>query len=110
MVRSLTVVAVLVACVAPLAGAQRPLTIVADERLGSFRVKTDGTLGRGARFGAPTALRRTSDSSCTATWSRLGLTINLYNLGGGDPCSRGSDSSGRDHAQAGWRTTRAARR
>ena len=111
MVRTLTVVAVLVACVAPLAGAQRPLTIVADERLGSFRVKTDGTLGGAVRaFGAPTALRPTSDSSCTATWSRLGLTINLYNLGGGDPCSRRFGLFGRAIVRGpGWRTTKGLR-
>lgn len=64
------------------------LTVVGDERIASFRVKSDGTLGGAmGAFGTP-KLRRTTDQSCVATWQRHALTIYLYNLGGNDPCSR----------------------
>jgi hypothetical protein len=75
------------ACFAPLAAAH-VFTVVGDERIGSFRVKSDGTLGSAIRsFGTPT-VRRTTDLSCVATWKRHALTIHLYNLGGDDACSR----------------------
>ena len=110
--RSIALAACVLACAASNALAAAPsLTIVADERIGSFRVKTDGTLGGAIRaFGAPTAVRATSDSSCTATWRRLGLTLFLYNLGGDDPCSRQGGKFGRAVARGPvWRTSRGLR-
>lgn len=97
------------ACLVTLASAHT-FPVVSDERLGSFRVKTDGTLGGAIKaFGRPT-LRRTSDVSCTATWPRHALTIFFYNLGGGDPCTRRFGFFARaimrgDH----WRTSKGLR-
>jgi hypothetical protein len=97
------------ACVVPLAAAH-VFTVVTDERLGSFRVKTDGTLGGAiSAFGTP-KLDRGSDVTCRATWVRHALTIDFYNLGGGDPCSRRFGFFGRaimrgDH----WRTSKGLR-
>jgi hypothetical protein len=110
-VRVLVLGAIVVAAMAPLAGAQGPITIAADERIGSFRVKSDGTLGGAiSAFGAPSALRQTSDVTCTATWRRPSLTIFFYNLGGGDPCTRRFGLFGRAIARgAAWRTTKGLR-
>jgi hypothetical protein len=97
------------ACLAPLAAAH-VFPVVADERLGAFRVKADGTLGGAIRaFGRPT-LRRTGDVGCRATWTRHALTIDFYNLGGADPCTPRGGFFGRaimrgDH----WRTTKGLR-
>ena len=54
------------------------------------RVKAAGTL-RGARpaFGRPSRLDRTSNLTCIAGWSNIGLRVGLYNLGGLNPCGRG---------------------
>jgi hypothetical protein len=87
--RRLAVLVCLVAaaCILASLAAAHTFTIVSDERLGPFRVKTDGTLGGAIKaFGRP-RLKHTSDQSCTATWPRHGLTIYLYNLGGSDPCT-----------------------
>jgi hypothetical protein len=84
--------------------------VVSDERLGSFRVKTDGTLGGAIRaFGTP-SLKRGSDVTCRAIWARHALTIDFYNLGGDDPCTRRFGFFGRaimrgDH----WRTSKGLR-
>jgi hypothetical protein len=60
-----------------------------DWRLGGYRVKADGTLGGAlAAFGEPSRLARTSEITCSARWSGLGLRIGFYNLGGFNPCSR----------------------
>jgi hypothetical protein len=61
-------------------------TIKGDWKMGSFAVKRDGTL-RGAvdAFGQPTV--RTRDGEvCTVRWTRHGLRIGFYNLGGNNPC------------------------
>jgi hypothetical protein len=88
-----------------------PITIAADERIGSFRVKADGTLGAASRaLGRPTRVQPTSDSSCTATWRPLGLTMFFYNLGGDDPCSARGGKFLRAIARGPvWRTTRGLR-
>lgn len=105
----LTATVAAAACLAPLAAAH-VFTVVSDERIGAFRVKSDGTLGGAIRsFGTP-ALRRTSDLSCVATWKRHALTIYVYNLGGNDPCSRRYGFflraiMGGDH----WRTSKGLR-
>ena len=77
-----------------------------DERIGSFRVKSDGTLG-GARnaFGVPSRSVRTSDATCSVTWARLGLRIGFYNLGGLPPCGRATGHfSNAAITGAQWRT------
>jgi hypothetical protein len=82
--------ALLCAAVAALpAPAAADAVVRSDERIGSFRVKSDGTLG-GARnaFGIPSRSVRTSDATCSVTWARLGLRIGFYNLGGLPPCGR----------------------
>lgn len=61
-------------------------TIHGDWRMGSFKVKRDGTL-RGAidAFG-PTGSRDRNGEVCTVRWPRHGLKIVFYNLGGLNPC------------------------
>ena len=88
-----------------------PITIAADERMGSFRVKADGTLGGATRaFGRATRIAPTSNSSCTATWRPLSLTILFYNLGGDDPCSARGGKFGRAVMRGPtWRTTKGLR-
>jgi hypothetical protein len=112
MLRRLAFGAVVAACLVPAGlAATRTITISADERIGSFRVKSDGTLGGAIRaFGAPSALRRTSDNTCTATWRPISLTIYLYNLGGDDACSRQGGLFGRAIMRGpAWRTTKGLR-
>jgi hypothetical protein len=57
-----------------------------DTRIGSFRVKADGSL-RGAMraYGRP-ALRG-GGVTCKAVWRSHGLTIHFYNLGGQNACT-----------------------
>jgi hypothetical protein len=106
---ALAIVAAAAASLTPLA-AGHVFAVVTDERLGAFRVKTDGTLGGAIRvFGTP-SLKRGSDVTCRATWTRHALTIDFYNLGGDDPCSRRYGFFGRaimrgDH----WRTSKGLR-
>lgn len=61
-------------------------TIRGDWKMESFAVKRDGTL-RGAvdAFGQPTARIRNGEV-CTVRWTRHGLRIGFYNLGGNNPC------------------------
>jgi hypothetical protein len=61
-------------------------TIGGDWRMGSFAVKEDGTL-RGAidAFGSPSSKERDHEV-CTVRWTRHGLRIVFYNLGGNNPC------------------------
>jgi len=59
-----------------------------DAKIGAFAVRADGSL-RGAirAFGEPSSRRNTFGSStCTVAWRQHGLTIEFYNLGGGDAC------------------------
>ena len=57
-----------------------------DERIGTFAVKRNGTLGGlQAAFGTPERLSPTR-IGCTARWASIGLTVSLYNLGGRNPC------------------------
>lgn len=61
-------------------------TIHGDWKMGSFAVKRDGTL-RGAiqTFGQPSSKARNGEI-CTVRWTRHGLKIVFYNLGGNNPC------------------------
>ena len=82
----LSIVAGALAALAPAAGA---LVVRNDVRLADYRIKADGTLlGARRAFGTPSSLDRTSDITCSATWSSLGLRIGFYNLGGLNPCGR----------------------
>jgi len=60
-------------------------TIHGDWKMGSFKVKRDGTL-RGAidAFG-PTGSRDRNGEVCTVRWPRHGLKIVFYNLGRVEP-------------------------
>jgi hypothetical protein len=61
-------------------------TIHGDWRMGSFKVKRDGTLGGAiATFGQPGSRDRNGEV-CTVRWGRHGLKIVFYNLGGLNPC------------------------
>jgi len=60
--------------------------ISGDERIGTFAVRKDGTLGGlQAAFGKPGRLSPTRDG-CVAVWGSIGLRVSLYNLGGQNPC------------------------
>lgn len=91
--------------------ATRTITIAGDERIGSYRVKADGSLGGAiSAFGRPTALRRTSDQSCTASWRTISLTIFVYNLGGEDACTpRGGRFNRAIMRGPTWRTNKGLR-
>src|SRR5215211_5069592 len=85
-------------------------TIHGDWRMGSFKVKRDGTL-RGAidAFG-PTGSRDRNGEVCTVRWRRHGLKIVFYNLGGLNPCRPAHGFFSRARARgAGWETGRALR-
>jgi hypothetical protein len=100
------------ACLASAAGAAAPTyTVAGDVRIGSFRVQADGTLGGAIRaFGRPTAIKPTSDSSCTSTWRAIKLTLFTYNLGGQDACSARYGHFGRATMRGpAWRTTKGLR-
>ena len=96
-------VAAVVAVSAALASA--PYVIRADERIGPFAVKRDGSMkGLRAAFGAPTLLRR-NGLSCFARWRPHGLAVELYNLGGANPCSPAGRFGAATMTGARWRTT-----
>ena len=82
----ITTAAVLTALVVSSSAAAAVFTIRGDWKMGSFAVKRDGTL-RGAvdAFGEPSAKARNGEV-CTVRWSRHGLRIVFYNLGGRNPC------------------------
>jgi hypothetical protein len=85
-------------------------TIHGDWRMGSFKVKRDGTL-RGAidAFGQPGSRERNGEI-CTVRWARHGLKIVFYNLGGFNPCRPAHGFFSRARARgAGWETDRALR-
>lgn len=81
--------------------------VQSDVRIGSFAVKRDGTLeGLDRAFGLARAIHRTQ-TGCRAAWKKYGLTVDLYNLGGQDPCGpkgyffRGIMRGARWHTQRG---------
>ena len=72
---------------AALVSSSASFVVRGDTRIGSFAVKKDGTLsGAIGAFGEPAHLRRRYES-CVATWPGYGLTMDVYNLGGQDPCT-----------------------
>jgi hypothetical protein len=76
----------LTALVVSSSAAAATFTIRGDWKMGSFAVKRDGTL-RGAvdAFGHPSERIRNGEV-CTVRWTRHGLRIGFYNLGGNNPC------------------------
>jgi hypothetical protein len=92
--------------------AASPSTVIqADERIGAFAVKRDGSLGGLVEaFGRPSSLRRTGTAGCIARWRPLRMQVRLYNLGGRDPCSREGGRFGRAFlAGRRWRTSKGLR-
>lgn len=92
------------------ASAATPSFVVrGDSAIGTFGVKTDGSLAGAIRaFGTP-RLRR-DRQACLATWPAHGLTMNLYNLGGLDPCRPSSGRFSRAIVRGTrWRTDRGLR-
>lgn len=91
-------------------GSAEPSSYVvqADNKIGGFAVKKDGTLGGAIKeFGPPTRYRRdrTGWNGCIVDWASLGLQIFFYNLGGEDSCN-GAHGRFRDAIMTGrkWRT------
>ena len=66
----------------------RPLVIRSDVSIAGFRVKPDGRLGGAIRtLGQPSSLSDLwSGEGCRVRWSKVGVTMTFYNLGGRDPC------------------------
>ncbi len=66
--------------------AQPQFLVRGDSYIGTFAVKHDGTFaGLTRAFGTATALRHVP-TGCRATWPRMGLSADLYNLGAGGRC------------------------
>jgi hypothetical protein len=99
-------VAALAVAAAGTAGTSR--VIRSDEWIGSYAVKTDGTLGGAiTAFGRPSSVKPSRDGFCSARWSGLGLAITFYNLGGQNACGRTTGYFGEALISApGWRTSR----
>ena len=106
---------VIALALAPLADAgDRTRVILGDSRLGSYRVKVDGSLaGAVAAFGEPSRIRRGSRyrEFCYVSWRQLGPRIIFYNLGLANPCQ---PQSGRFYeatitSRADWRTSKGLR-
>lgn len=71
----------------PASASAASYVIRGDTRIGTFRVKADGTLNGVIRaFGQPDTLRG-GGISCKAVWRSHGLTISFYNLGGQNACT-----------------------
>jgi len=85
--------------------------IRSDEWIGSFAVKKNAKLGGAvSAFGTPSATVRIGDSGCRLRWSRLGLTISFYNLGGQDACGRATGFfQTATISGSGWRTAQGLR-
>ncbi len=79
-------IAVLIGLVVTASAAAAAFTIRGDWKMGAFAVKRDGTLGGAVdAFGQPSSKVRNGEV-CTVRWSRHGLRIGFYNLGGRNPC------------------------
>jgi hypothetical protein len=101
--------AFLFAGTASAAPSARTFVIHGDAKVGSFAIKANGTLaGAIDAFGEPSSLRRRyREQGCLATWRRLGLRIDFYNLAGRDACEPSSGRFGRAIARGRhWQTTK----
>ena len=81
------VAALLLTVAAP--GEARPSVIQADNVIGSYKVKRDGTLaGAIAVFGNPSSIRRKGQlgSTCNVRWKRIGVRMTFANFGAANPC------------------------
>jgi hypothetical protein len=98
----------LVAPASPAAPAHT-FAIRGDVEIGAFAVKANGTLaGAIDAFGQPTTLSRLyRGQTCLATWTKHGLRIDFYNLGGHDACQPRHGRFARAIARGPhWQTTR----
>jgi len=87
------------------AGLRGGVRSIAGFRVADYTRRTAPTIRRARRhFGKPSTLRRRYGVACRATWRSLGLTIDLLNLGGQDPCRHGYVQAGRvtGPMAAGW--------
>ena len=91
------------------AAAAPSFVIQGDAKIGSFAVKTDGSLAGAIRSYGQAKLRRTGEV-CIATWPAYGLTMSFYNLGGANPCTPkfGRFSKAITHGKR-WRTGKGLR-
>jgi hypothetical protein len=63
-----------------------PTVVRGDSQIGTFHVRGGTLTGLSRAFGAPASLRRIS-TGCRGAWPRLGMEVDLYNLGTtGGPC------------------------
>ncbi|HEU5062341.1 MAG TPA: hypothetical protein VFT79_04190 [Solirubrobacterales bacterium] len=65
-------------------------------------------------FGKPTGVVNYPESTCTYSWSDLGLSIDFANFGGGDPCGPAGriayfELVGTSAEESGWHTAEGAR-
>ena len=76
---------------------------IAGFRVDRYTRRSAPTIRRARRhFGRPSSIRRRYGVGCRARWNRLGLTIDLINLGGRKPCRHGFVQAGRVDATRGW--------
>lgn len=101
------VVAGIALVLAASSAAAHTFVVMGDSRIGGYAVKRDGSLrGAIAAFGDPRLRRMFGRGACRATWSRHGLTIDFYNLGGEDACTpRGGRFSRAVMRGPHWRTS-----
>jgi hypothetical protein len=87
-VRVAVIVIGLLGAVAVGPAAAHVFAVRGDAKIGAYAVRADGSLGGALRaFGRPSSTRHTfGRGTCRAVWARHGLTIDFYNLGGGDAC------------------------
>jgi hypothetical protein len=79
---------------------------IAGFRVNRYTRRTAPTIRRARRhFGKPSSLRRRYGVGCRARWKRIGLTIDLINLGGRHPCRHGFVQAGRVRGPAASRWT-----
>ncbi len=79
---------------------------IAGFRVNGYTRRTAPTIRRARQhFGRPTSLRRRYGVACRAQWKRIGLTIDLLNLGGRHPCRYGFVQAGRVSGPAASRWT-----
>jgi hypothetical protein len=90
--------------------APRSFVIQGDYNIGGFRVKVDGSLGGAIdALGSPSS-RRLRNGVCYVAWSGIGVRMQFYNLGGGNPCGFGTGRfSNATITGARWRTSKSLR-
>jgi hypothetical protein len=83
---ALIALALAAALAVPAAAATPSYVVRSDTKIGTYAVKSDGSLAGAIRaFGTPRL--KGGNEACTATWPAHGLTIGFYNLGGQNSCT-----------------------